>query len=119
MGAFLLLQPAGETAFPWLALISPGAMFFLIAVFWRLNASAYHVYGPLFLAGKGLSIITTIFWLFFTKSSMIRELVFHETAVIIVPGIVFFMVLGDMLSVWLVSRLLSANTTAEINTADD
>jgi hypothetical protein len=103
IGAFLLLQPEGEASFPWLASITPGAMFLLMALFWRLNMSGYRSFGPLFLAGKGLSIITTMFWLFFANNDMIRELLFHHTAVFIAPGIVLFLVLGDGLSVWLVN----------------
>jgi len=106
VGAFVLVQPEGETPFPWLALITPGAMFLLIALFWRLNMARYRVYGPLFLAGKGLSVITAMFWLFFLKSYMIGELLLHEAAFFIVPGIVFFLMLGDILSVWLVSKMV-------------
>jgi hypothetical protein len=106
VGVFLLLQPEGAAAFPWLALITPGAMFLLMALFWRLNMAVYRPFRPLYLAGKGLSIITTMFWLFFAKNDMIKELFFYHTAVFIVPGIVFFLILGDMLSVWLVSIII-------------
>jgi len=64
----MLLQPEGAAPFPWLALIAPGAMFLLMALFWRLNIARYRVYGPLYLAGKGLSVVTAIFWLFFLES---------------------------------------------------
>jgi hypothetical protein len=106
VGTFVLLQPEGAITFPWLALIAPGAMFLLMVLFWRLNMSRYRVYGPLYLAGKGLSVITTMFWLFFVRSYMIRELLFYGAALIIAPGIVFFLILGDMLSVWLVGRMM-------------
>ncbi|MDR2719099.1 MAG: hypothetical protein LBB89_13675 [Treponema sp.] len=106
VGAFMLLQPEGAAPFPWLALITPGAMFLLIALFWRLNMSRYGVYGPLYLAGKGLSVITSMFWLFLLKSYMIREMLFFGAALFIVPGIVFFLILGDMLSVWLVGKMM-------------
>ena len=106
VGAFVLLQPEGAITFPWLAVITPGAMFLLIALFWRLNMSRYHVYGPLYLAGKGLSVITVLFWLFFIKSYMIRELLFYGAVLFIVPGIAFFLILGDILSVWLVSKMM-------------
>ncbi|MDR2575535.1 MAG: hypothetical protein LBC52_03740 [Treponema sp.] len=106
VGAFVLLQPEGAIAFPWLALITPGAMFLLMALFWRLNMSRYRVYGPLYLAGKGLSVTTALLWLFFVKGYMIREMLLFETAFFIVPGIVFFLILGDMLSVWLVSKMM-------------
>jgi hypothetical protein len=106
IGAFVLLQPAGEITFPWLALITPGAMFLLMTLFWRLNVVRYRVYCPLYLAGKGLSVITTMFWIFFIKSYMIRELLFFGAALYIVPGIVFFLILGDILSVWLVGKMI-------------
>jgi hypothetical protein len=106
VGAFVLLQPEGTAMFPWIALISPGALFLLMAVFWSLNMSRYRAYCPLYLAGKGLSVITTMFWLFFAKRYMIRELFFDGTALIIVPGIVFFLVLGDIISAWLVTIIM-------------
>jgi hypothetical protein len=104
-----LLEPAGSVSFPWLALITPGAMFLLIALFWRINISHYTVYAPLYIAGKGLSIITTLFWIFFAKSYMIRELILDNTASFIVPGVVLFMLLGDVLSAWLVSKIVKSS----------
>ena len=107
-GAFVLLQPEGTASFPWLALITPGALFLLMALFWRLNMARYRSYGPLFMAGKGLSIITAIFWIFFIKSSIIRELFLSDTALFLIPGIVFFLVIGDILSVWLVITIIKS-----------
>jgi len=106
VGAFVLLQPEGTIIFPWLALVTPGAMFPLMALFWRLDISRYRVYCPLYLAGKGISVITALLWLFFVKSYMIRELLLYEAAFFIVSAIVFFLILGDMLSVWLVSKMM-------------
>lgn len=97
IGAFMLLQPAGEAHFPWLALITPGAMFLLMALF--------HLYGPLYMAGKGLSVITTVIWLFFAKNYIMNEMFYSAAAIFITPGTVFFLLLGDMLSVWLVSKI--------------
>jgi hypothetical protein len=108
IGACVLLQPAGTISFPWLALITPGAMFLLMALFWRLNMDRYRSYGPLFMAGKGLGIITTIFWLFFIKSSMIREMFLSDAALFLIPGTVFFLVIGDVLSVWLVITIIKS-----------
>ena len=108
IGVFVLLHPAGTESFPWLALITPEAMFLLMALFWRLNIDRYRSYGPLYTAGKALSIITTTFWLFFVKSSMIRELFISDTAVFLIPGIVFFLVIGDVLSVWLVITIIKS-----------
>ncbi|MDR0495925.1 MAG: hypothetical protein LBG95_09910 [Treponema sp.] len=109
VGAFVLLSPEGAVKFPWLALISPGALFLLMAVFMRLNMSRYRVYGPLYLAGKGFSVITTMFWNFFVKSSMLRELPFFGTAIVAVLGISIFLVLGDILSAWLVTIMMRSD----------
>jgi len=108
LGAFALLQPEGIASFPWLALITPGALFLLMALFWRVNLARYRSYGPLYLAGKALSIITTVFWLFFIKSTMIRELFLSDAALLILPGIIFFLVIGDALSEWLVITIMKS-----------
>ena len=99
VGAFMVLQPAGEAAFPWLTLVTPGALFLLMALFWRLNISRYLVYGQLYLAGKGLGVLTTVCWFIFTKSDIIKELLFGGTAPFIAPGIVIFLLLGDLFSI--------------------
>ena len=110
VGAYRLLQPEGTVAFPWLALITPGAMFPLITLFWRLNMERYRSFGSLYLAGKALSIITTMIWLFWGKSTMIRELFLHGMALFIVSGIAFFLVLGDILSAWLVNTIMRSTS---------
>jgi len=110
IGAFVLLQPEGTASFPWLALITPGAMFLLMTLFWQLNMVRYRFYGPLYAAGKALSIITTTFWLFFIKSSMIRELFLSYTALFLIPGIIFFLVIGDIISVWLVITVIKSTS---------
>ena len=104
IGAFVLLQPEGAVSFPWLALIAPGAMFLLIALFWRLNLARYRSYGSLHLAGKGLGIITTMFWLFFIKSSMIGELFLSDLSMFLI------LVIGDSLSVWLVITIIKSTS---------
>jgi hypothetical protein len=106
IGVFLFLEPSGNVSFPWLAIIAPAAMFLLIALFLRLNMDRYLVYIPLYLAGKGLSIIATAFWLFFSKSYIINDLLFDRTALYIIPGIILFMLLGDIVSVWQINRIL-------------
>jgi len=106
IGAFVLLQPEGTAAFPWLALITPGAMFLLMALFWRLNIDRYLSYRPLYLAGKGLGVITTVLWIFFVKSFMIRGLFLSDAALFLVSGIIFFLVIGDILSGWLVFTMI-------------
>jgi hypothetical protein len=106
IGAFVLLQPEGAITFPWLCLITPGAMFLLMTLFWRLNMARYRAYGPLYMAGKGLSVVTVMFWLFFAEGYMIKELLLYGAALLIAPGIAFFLILGDILSVWLVSKMI-------------
>jgi len=108
LGAFALLQPEGTASFPWLALITPGALFLLMSLFWRLNLDCYQSYGPLYLAGKGMGIITTMFWLFFVKRSMISELLLSDAALLVIPGTIFFLVIGDILSVWLVITMIKS-----------
>ena len=103
--AFMLLQPKGELPFPWLVLITPGAMFFLITLYWFFNIARYHLFSPIYLAGKSFGILTTALWIFFMKNDTIRELLFNSLARIIVPGIAIFLLLGDLLSIWIVVRL--------------
>lgn len=105
LAAFLRLQPEGEIPFPWLALITPGAMFFLISLFWQINIARYHLFSPLYLAGKGFAIVTTALWLFFAKNDMIREMFINQTARSMAPGMVLFLLLGDLISVWIVVML--------------
>jgi len=104
-GAFVHLQPVGTAPFPLLALITPGALFFLMALFWTLDLPRYRVYGPLFLVGKGLGIITAVFWILFTDTYMIGELL-QGTEWLLATGIVLFLVPGDTLSAWMVIRLM-------------
>ena len=105
VGVYRLLQPEGTVAFPWLALITPGAMFLLMTLFWLLNISRYRVFCSLYIAGKGIGIITALFWLFFTKSYMISELYFYGIEELVASGVTAFLLLGDVLSVWLVNRM--------------
>ena len=106
-GAFMLLQPEGEISFPWLAALTPGAMFFLMALFWLFNIPGYRVFSPLYLAGKGFGIATTTLWLFFAKGDTIRELLTGSAALFIAPGILVFFLLGDLFSVWIVVKIFN------------
>jgi hypothetical protein len=106
IGVFLFLEPTGNLSFPWLTMLAPGAMFLLITVFLRLNMERYIVYVPLFLVGKGLSIVTTIFWLFFAKSYIINDLLFDRAALYTVAGIVLFLLLGDMISALQINKIM-------------
>ena len=105
MGVFIVLQPGQGSVFPWLAVISPGALFFLMALFLLMDISQYRMYCPLYLAGKGFSVAATIFWIVSINSETISELLLNNVALAIVPGIVFFMVLGDLLSALLIIKL--------------
>ena len=108
IGAFITIQPEGIIVFPWLSTISPGALFFLMALFGLLNTHRFQIYYQLYLAGKGLSLTATIFWLLFTRSDALRELLFSEMAWYIVPGIVIFFMLGDLLSTWIAIKLMNS-----------
>jgi len=105
MGAFVQLQPGVEASFPLLALITPGALFFLMALFWMLDMPRYSVYGPLYLVGKGLGIITTLFWIFFTDNYIISKLLLG-TELFFASSLVLFLVPGDMLSAWIVLKIM-------------
>jgi len=109
MGVFMILQPESDTPFPWLTLITPGALFFLMALF-LLQDLRYCLFCPLYLAGKGFSVITAVFWLFFAGNDMMRELLYGQMALLIAPGIVFFLYLGDMLSAWAVAIVMKTKT---------
>jgi len=73
----------------------------------------YRVYCPLYLAGKGFGILTTMLWLFFIKSDTILALLIHSTASFIVPGIVFFLLLGDLISVWLALKIIKVSEQSQ------
>ena len=106
MGAFAQLQLGATTPFPLLALITPGAMFFLMALFWLLDMPRYRAYGPLYLVGKGLGVMTALLWIFFTDNYIIRELLVAGADRFFALGIVVFLVLGDMFSAWLVMKIM-------------
>jgi len=97
----MVLQPEAETPFPWLALITPGALFLLMALFWMQDAR-YSLFSPIYLAGKGFGIVTFTLWLFFTGNGMMGRLFYSKLAWFTVPGAVLFLLLGDALSVWTV-----------------
>jgi hypothetical protein len=107
-GVFMVLQPEGEAPFPWLALITPGALFFLMALFW-LQDPRYRLFCPLYLAGKGFSVATFLFWIFFSGNDMIKEILYGHLARYIAPGAVFFLLFGDALSIWTVILIMKGN----------
>jgi hypothetical protein len=106
---FTILQPEGAMSFPWLALISPGAMFLLMTVFWRLDMPRYALFSPLYLAGKILSALTVLFWFFSAKNDMIRQFLGGSAALFIASGILVFLLLGDMLSALAVMIIFKEN----------
>jgi hypothetical protein len=112
-GVFMVLQPESETPFPWLALITPGALFFLMALFWLLDDTRYRLYYPLYLAGKGCGIVTFMFWIIFAGNDIIREMLYGKLARYIAPGAVFFLLLGDALSVWTVIIIMRGNKDSD------
>ena len=94
----IILQPEGAMPFPWLALISPGALFLLMAVFWLIDMPRYALFRPLYLTGKTMSAVAVLFWLFLGKSGTMKQLLYGVAASFAVPGVLFFMLPGDMLS---------------------
>jgi hypothetical protein len=108
IGGFMVLQPEGEAPFPWLALITPGALFFLMALFW-LQEPPNRLFCPLYLAGKGFSVVTFLFWIFFSGNDMIKEMLYVHLARYTVPGAVFFLLFGDALSIWTVIIIMKGN----------
>jgi len=76
----------GNSAIPWLAFASPGALFTLMTIFIWINISRYYVYLPLYIAGKcigifillGFSIISRRFTIIngYSGDLVIAELIF-------------------------------------------
>jgi len=108
----MVLQPESKAPFPWLALITPGALFLLMALFW-LYDPRYRFYCPLYLAGKGFSVVTFLFWILFSGNDMIRGLFYSRMAQYIASGMVFFLLLGDILSVWTVIIIMKDNKDSD------
>ena len=104
-GAFVQSQAAAALPFPVLPLITPGALFFLMSLFWLLDAPRYRAYGPLFAVGKGLGVVTAVSWLLLTDGSVLREFLVGPGR-FFVPAVVFFLIPGDVLSAWLAMRIM-------------
>ena len=98
VGVYSLFQPEQKLAFPWMAMIAPAAMFFLMALFLCIDSSRYRTFCPLYIAGKGLVIITTMIWHFFIRTDTINEASGIDIIFITMPLIVFFMVIVEILS---------------------
>jgi hypothetical protein len=64
-GAFLYLDPGGGP-FPWVAALAPNALFPLMALFFRIDASFRGAaYAPLYTAGKAAAVAAALGWLVF------------------------------------------------------
>jgi len=76
-----------------------------MALFW-LQDPRYRLFFPLYLAGKGFSVVSFMFWLLFLEDDIIKGLLYGSLARYIAPGTVFFLLLGDLLSVWTVILIM-------------
>lgn len=99
IGALLALRPGGETLFPWLAYAAPGSLFPLIALFWWLDFSRYGGYGPLYAAGKSICFFSAVMWCIFSQKDIINAVLFGNTSLFVAPGVLLFILPGDLLSV--------------------
>ena len=106
---FIILQPEGTMSFPWLAVVSPGAMFLLMALFWLIDMPRYASFRPLYLAGKTMSAAAALFWLFLSENDTIKQIFSGAAASFAAPGVLFFMLPGDMLSALAVLILFKDN----------
>jgi hypothetical protein len=89
----------GDSAIPWLALASPGALFPLMALFLWLDISRYSAYLPLYIAGKcigilsllGFSIVSRGFTIIneFYGATVFAELIFLSGDLLALAGILF------------------------------
>jgi len=95
----LMFVLPGTSAIPWLAFASPGALFSLMALFIWIDISRYHVYIPLYIAGKcigifilvGFSIISRRFTIIDGNSGtfLIAELIFLCGDLLALAGIFY------------------------------
>jgi hypothetical protein len=89
----------GESAIPWLAFASPGALFPLMALFLWLDIRRYNTYIPLYIAGKcigilslvGFSIVSRGFTMTkeFYGASVFAEIIFLCGDLLALAGILF------------------------------
>jgi hypothetical protein len=62
--------PGDGEAFPYLACMSPNALFFLMALFVWLRPGEYRAYLPLYAAGKIMAVIAFAGWCIFSFKSL-------------------------------------------------
>jgi hypothetical protein len=65
-----LFEAFGGGTFPYLACISPNALFLMMALFLWLRPGEFRVYLPLYMAGKVLSILAFAAWCVFSVESL-------------------------------------------------
>ena len=94
----VFMHHESPNTFPWAAMIIPGTLFFLIVLFLGIDTERYSVYCPLYISGKILGIISTVFWIFLSKIIIISESLSGETTFIMTLGILIFMVFGEFFS---------------------
>ena len=94
-------------------MIVPGALFFFMALFLRLDLDRFRVYCPLYIAGKTLGIILTAIWIVISKIITIEGPIPDEKTFFVTLGIVIFMVLGEILSVKAVHIIFKKKTEAD------
>jgi hypothetical protein len=97
--AFVILQPVGPGAFPWLVYTAPSALFPLMALFMWLNVSRYGAYLPLFLAGKCVCLFALAGWSIVSWRATIEEIA-SGAMIWFVPRIIEGILLcGDLLAI--------------------
>jgi hypothetical protein len=87
----------GDSAIPWLAFASPGALFPLMALFLWIDFRRYQAYIPLYIAGKCIGILTLLVFSItsrgftmikeFYGSSVFAELIFLSGDLLALAGI--------------------------------
>ena len=103
--AFAQSQASLAGAFPILPLLTPGALFFLMSLFWLLDAPGHRAYGPLYLTGKALGVITAVLWVLLAREEAALDFVVG-TGRFFASGVVLFLIPGDLLSAWLALRIM-------------
>jgi len=112
--AIAFLMPEWDSPIPLLALVSPGALFLLLALFLTLDAPRFRAFGPLFLAGKALGVMTAVVWLVFAVF-LADDLAVAAMGMraaeerFFASGVVLFLVPGDVLSACMMTALMRRN----------
>jgi hypothetical protein len=83
----------GDSAIPWLAFASPGALFPLMALFLWLDISRYSAYLPLYIAGKCIGILSLLGFSIVSRGFTIINEIYGVTVFI-----EFIFLSGDLLA---------------------